>query len=116
MVSTLITSIMRPVISVASLSAVYRSGFGDMLISEKFKPRPITHYAASKLARCSGCCLEDPISKGNNIIWQFKLNLKLCRLVTNPNNQALELACFFQRSNCNKSLPKTNIEELECVS
>jgi len=41
----------RPVVVVASSSAVYGSGFGGRPISEKFKPRPVTHYAVSKLAQ-----------------------------------------------------------------
>ena len=36
---------------VASSSAVYGSGFAGRSISEKFKPRPLTHYAVSKLAQ-----------------------------------------------------------------
>lgn len=41
----------RPVVLVASSSAVYGSGFGGRPINEKFKPRPATHYAVSKLAQ-----------------------------------------------------------------
>lgn len=41
----------HPVVVVASSSAVYGSGFGGRPISEKFKPRPVTHYAVSKLAQ-----------------------------------------------------------------
>jgi len=41
----------RPVVIVASSSAVYGSGFGGRPISETFKPRPATHYAISKLAQ-----------------------------------------------------------------
>jgi GDP-4-dehydro-6-deoxy-D-mannose reductase len=41
----------RPVVIAASSSAVYGSGFGGRPISEKFKPRPMTHYAVSKLAQ-----------------------------------------------------------------
>ncbi len=41
----------RPVVIVASSSAVYGSGFGGRPITEKFRPRPITHYALSKLAQ-----------------------------------------------------------------
>jgi GDP-4-dehydro-6-deoxy-D-mannose reductase len=41
----------RPVVIVASSSAVYGSGFGGRPISEKFKPRPVTHYAVSKLVQ-----------------------------------------------------------------
>ena len=41
----------RPVVIVASSSAVYGSGFSGRPISEKSKPRPVTHYAVSKLAQ-----------------------------------------------------------------
>jgi GDP-4-dehydro-6-deoxy-D-mannose reductase len=41
----------RPVVIVASSSAVYGSGFGGRPITENFKPRPITHYGVSKLAQ-----------------------------------------------------------------
>lgn len=41
----------RPMVIVASSSAVYGSGFGGRPISETFKPRPMTHYAVSKLAQ-----------------------------------------------------------------
>ncbi len=41
----------RPVVLVASSSAVYGSGFEGRPIGEKFKPRPMTHYAVSKLAQ-----------------------------------------------------------------
>jgi GDP-4-dehydro-6-deoxy-D-mannose reductase len=41
----------RPVVIVASSSAVYGSGFGGKTISERVKPRPLTHYAVSKLAQ-----------------------------------------------------------------
>lgn len=40
-----------PRVIVASASAVYGSGFGDRSITEKFKPRPVTHYGVSKLAQ-----------------------------------------------------------------
>lgn len=42
---------LRPIVVLASSSAVYGSGFGGRPISEKFKPRPVTHYAVSKLAQ-----------------------------------------------------------------
>ena len=42
---------LRPIVVVASSSAVYGSGFAGRSISEKFKPRPVTHYAVSKLAQ-----------------------------------------------------------------
>lgn len=41
----------RPMVIVASSSAVYGSGFGMRPIRETFKPRPVTHYAVSKLAQ-----------------------------------------------------------------
>lgn len=41
----------KPVIVLASSSAVYGSGFDGRPISETFKPRPVTHYAVSKLAQ-----------------------------------------------------------------
>jgi GDP-4-dehydro-6-deoxy-D-mannose reductase len=50
---TLFESVMkspyRPVMIVASSSAVYGSGFGSRPITERFRPRPTTHYAMSKL-------------------------------------------------------------------
>lgn len=42
---------LRPMVIVAGSSAIYGLGFGGMPISEKFKPRPMTHYAVSKLAQ-----------------------------------------------------------------
>ncbi|MBI5839971.1 MAG: GDP-mannose 4,6-dehydratase [Chloroflexi bacterium] len=42
---------LRPVVVVAGSSAVYGAGLGGRPISEKFKPRPLTHYAVSKLAQ-----------------------------------------------------------------
>jgi len=41
----------RPLIIVASSSAVYGPGLGSKPITEGFKPRPVTHYAISKLAQ-----------------------------------------------------------------
>ena len=41
----------RPIVIIASSSAVYGPGSGSRPISEKSKPRPITHYAVSKLAQ-----------------------------------------------------------------
>ncbi len=41
----------RPVVIVASSSAVYGSGLGCRPITERFKPRPTTHYAMSKLTQ-----------------------------------------------------------------
>jgi GDP-4-dehydro-6-deoxy-D-mannose reductase len=41
----------RPVVVVASSSAVYGSGHGSRPISEKYMSRPVTHYAISKLAQ-----------------------------------------------------------------
>jgi len=40
-----------PTVVLAGTGAVYGAGFGDRLISEKFRPRPVTHYAVSKLAQ-----------------------------------------------------------------
>ena len=48
---SLLASGQRPVVLIASSSAVYGSGFGGRPISEKFRPRPITHYGVSKLAQ-----------------------------------------------------------------
>jgi GDP-4-dehydro-6-deoxy-D-mannose reductase len=48
---SLLESGQRPVVIIASSSAVYGSGFGGRPITEKFKPRPMTHYAVSKLAQ-----------------------------------------------------------------
>ena len=41
----------RAVMCVASSSAVYGAGVGKKPITENFKPRPVTHYAVSKLAQ-----------------------------------------------------------------
>lgn len=41
----------HPVVIVASSSAVYGSGFGGRPITEKFRPRPATHYGVSKLTQ-----------------------------------------------------------------
>ncbi len=41
----------RPRVCVASSSAVYGAGRGARPISENFQPRPVTHYAVSKLAQ-----------------------------------------------------------------
>ncbi len=48
---SLLESGQRPMVIVASSSAVYGSGFGGRPITEKFRPRPLTHYAVSKLAQ-----------------------------------------------------------------
>ncbi len=42
---------LRPIVVLASSSAVYGSGLVGRPISEKFKPRPTTHYAVSKLVQ-----------------------------------------------------------------
>lgn len=42
---------LRPIILVASSSAVYGRGAGRKPITENFKSRPLTHYAVSKLAQ-----------------------------------------------------------------
>ena len=41
----------RPMVLISSSSAVYGAGRGSKPISETFKPRPLTHYAVSKLAQ-----------------------------------------------------------------
>jgi GDP-4-dehydro-6-deoxy-D-mannose reductase len=41
----------RPLLVFASSSAVYGPGLGAKPITEGFKPRPVTHYAVSKLAQ-----------------------------------------------------------------
>ncbi|MEW6404675.1 MAG: NAD-dependent epimerase/dehydratase family protein [Chloroflexota bacterium] len=51
LLESLLESGQRPVVIVASSSAVYGSGFGSRPISERFKPRPVTHYAVSKLVQ-----------------------------------------------------------------
>jgi GDP-4-dehydro-6-deoxy-D-mannose reductase len=48
---TLVDLGMRPLVVVASSSAVYGSGHGSRPISEKYMSRPVTHYAISKLAQ-----------------------------------------------------------------
>ena len=42
---------LKPVTLIASSSAVYGYGLGSRLITEQFKLRPVTHYAASKAAQ-----------------------------------------------------------------
>lgn len=42
---------LQPVVMIASSSAVYGSGLGRRPITEKFSPRPATHYGVSKLAQ-----------------------------------------------------------------
>jgi len=42
---------MHPTVLIASSSAVYGAGVGGKPITEGFKPRPVTHYAVSKLAQ-----------------------------------------------------------------
>jgi len=41
----------KPLLVFASSSAVYGPGLGARPITERFKPRPVTHYAVSKLAQ-----------------------------------------------------------------
>lgn len=41
----------KPLLIIASSSAVYGPGLGAKPITEGFKPRPVTHYAISKLAQ-----------------------------------------------------------------
>lgn len=42
---------LHPMVIISSSSAVYGSGFGGRPITEKFKPRPVTHYAVTKLVQ-----------------------------------------------------------------
>jgi GDP-4-dehydro-6-deoxy-D-mannose reductase len=42
---------LKPLIIMASSSAVYGAGLGRRPITEQFRPRPLTHYAVSKLAQ-----------------------------------------------------------------
>lgn len=42
---------LRPLVVIASSSAVYGAGRGARPITENFQPRPVTHYAVSKLAQ-----------------------------------------------------------------
>ena len=51
LLDAVVESGLQPVICVASSSAVYGSGLGRRPITEKFKPRPATHYGVSKLAQ-----------------------------------------------------------------
>jgi GDP-4-dehydro-6-deoxy-D-mannose reductase len=51
MLDAVIESGLTPVVLIASSSAVYGSGLGRRPITEKFKPRPATHYGVSKLAQ-----------------------------------------------------------------
>jgi len=51
LLDAVIESGLRPRVVVASSSAVYGAGVGAKPISESFKPRPLTHYAASKIAQ-----------------------------------------------------------------
>jgi GDP-4-dehydro-6-deoxy-D-mannose reductase len=51
LLESLVETEWRPIVIVASSSAVYGSGSGARPLSEKFKPRPVTHYAVSKLAQ-----------------------------------------------------------------
>jgi nucleoside-diphosphate-sugar epimerase len=48
---SIVNSGLRPRVVVASSSAVYGKGAGKRPIAETFTPRPLTHYAASKLAQ-----------------------------------------------------------------
>lgn len=41
----------KPLVIVASSSAIYGAGNGSRPVTETFKPRPVTHYAISKLAQ-----------------------------------------------------------------
>ncbi len=51
LLDAVIESGLRPRVVVASSSAVYGVGVGAKPISESFRPRPLTHYAASKIAQ-----------------------------------------------------------------
>ncbi len=51
LLEAVIASGLRPVILIASSSAVYGAGTGQKPITERFEPRPLTHYAVSKLAQ-----------------------------------------------------------------
>jgi GDP-4-dehydro-6-deoxy-D-mannose reductase len=51
MLDAVVESGSRPVVFIASSSAVYGSGLGGRPITEQFKPRPATHYGVSKLAQ-----------------------------------------------------------------
>lgn len=48
---SLLKSGQRPLVIIASSSAVYGFGFDGKPITEKVRPRPATHYAVSKLAQ-----------------------------------------------------------------
>jgi len=47
---SLVESGQRPTVIISSSSAVYGSGFGGRPITERFRTRPVTHHAVSKLA------------------------------------------------------------------
>ena len=51
LLDTVVENGSRPVVFIASSSAVYGSGLGRRPITEQFKPRPATHYGVSKLAQ-----------------------------------------------------------------
>lgn len=51
LLETVVKSGLRPRVLIASSSAVYGAGTNRKPISERFKPRPVTHYAVSKLAQ-----------------------------------------------------------------
>ncbi|MFZ5910076.1 MAG: NAD-dependent epimerase/dehydratase family protein [Chloroflexota bacterium] len=51
LLDAVLKSDLRPTVIVASSSAVYGAGLGKKAITENFRPRPVTHYAVSKLAQ-----------------------------------------------------------------
>ena len=51
LLDAVVDSGLRPIVFIASSSAVYGSGLGSRPITEQFKPRPATHYGVSKLAQ-----------------------------------------------------------------
>ncbi len=51
LLDAIVESGLRPVVFIASSSAIYGSGLGRRPITEQFKPRPATHYGVSKLAQ-----------------------------------------------------------------
>jgi GDP-4-dehydro-6-deoxy-D-mannose reductase len=51
LLETIVESGLRPKVLIASSSAVYGMGLGGRLITEGFKLRPVTQYAASKVAQ-----------------------------------------------------------------
>jgi GDP-4-dehydro-6-deoxy-D-mannose reductase len=75
----------RPVLIIASSSAVYGSGFGRKPITERFKPRPTTHYAVSKL-------LQEIATLHYFDVFQFPVIIIRMFNLLGP-NQSPDLAC-----------------------